>query len=375
MGFSSMDDFVNETTTNGKFLRVDWNKLTHATTAQVAGEWYVLAHSLGNPTSITLSGATNKSFQSLCEESTGAIRHGGIVTPDTKHIINASAFSAAATSMPAVFMLVDLLGYYPLTTVTTTGNQATVQSTTFTADNTTDIITHAAYDIASFTRVQLTNSGGGLPSGLSLATDYWTVRQSSTTSKLATSYANAVAGTTIDFTTNGTGTHTITTYLPRYTTGAGVQCLVTPTTVCGAATPNMSITYTNSAGTGSKSTPSTLPIGKTAAPIGIVNYSGTGSGKYGPAMPLAAGDAGIRSIEQLNLSVSYVSGALSYVMFKPLLTLPMTTIGVAAERDLLNQIPSLPQVQDGACLAWLMYAGANTPVSSPFYGHLDFGWG
>jgi hypothetical protein len=52
----------------------------------------------------------------------------------------------------------------------------------------------------------------------------------------------------------------------------------------------------------------------------------------------------------------------------------MTTIGVAAERDLLNQVPSLPQVYDGANLAWLMYAGAATPVNSAFYGHLDFGW-
>jgi len=52
----------------------------------------------------------------------------------------------------------------------------------------------------------------------------------------------------------------------------------------------------------------------------------------------------------------------------------MTTIGVACERDLLNQVPSLPRVYNGACLAWLMYAGAATPVNSSFYGHLDFAW-
>ena len=375
MGFTSFDDFINKTTVSSQFFRNDWNKLTHATTAQVAGEWYCLAHSLGNPGAMTLNGGTNLSFQTLNDDVAGATPHGGMVPGYTKHIINASAFSAAATSMPAIFMLVDLLGYYPMSTVTTTGNQATVHAVTFTADNTTDIITHPGYDIANYTRVQLTNSGGGLPTGLSTLTDYWTVRQSATTSKLATSYANAEAGTTVDFSTNGTGTHTITTYLPRYTDGAGVQCFVTPTTVCGAATPNMLINYPDSAGNTGNTTPTTLPIGKTAAPVGIVNYSGTGSGKYGPFMPLAAGDAGIRSIQQLNLSASYVSGALSWVLARPLLTLPMTTIGVAAERDLLNQVPSLPRVYDGACLAWLMYAGANTPVSSSFFGHLDFGWG
>ncbi|MGK3945659.1 hypothetical protein ABK046_45860, partial [Streptomyces caeruleatus] len=63
------------------------------------------------------------------------------------------------------------------------------------------------------------------------------------------------------------------------------------------------------------------------------------------------------------------------VLCRPLLTLPMTTIGVAAERDLVNQLPSMPRVYDGACLTWLMLAGAATPVASAFYGHIDMGWG
>ena len=84
-------------------------------------------------------------------------------------------------------------------------------SYTFTANAGTDIITHAAHDIPTFTCVQVSSSGT-LPAGLSASTFYWTVRQSSTTSKLATSYDNAVAGTTIDITDAGTGTHTIATY-------------------------------------------------------------------------------------------------------------------------------------------------------------------
>ena len=121
MGFSSHDDFLNEVSVNGKFFRADWNKLTHATTAHVAGEWHCLFHSLGNPTAGVLTGGTNLSFQSLTDQSVGGILHGGSVSPDTKHILNASAFSAAATTMPAIFMLVDMLGFYPRTTLTTTG--------------------------------------------------------------------------------------------------------------------------------------------------------------------------------------------------------------------------------------------------------------
>jgi len=375
-GFSSLDDFINETSANGKSFDADLNKLTHAVTAHVAGEWHCLFHSLGNPTAGVLSGATNKSFQSLCEESTGAIRHGGPVSPDYKHLTFAQIVTAAATANPSSFIIVDLLGFYPLTTVTTTGDQATVHSDTVTVNAGTDIWTHAAYDIASFTRVQLTTTTT-LPAGAALATDYWTVRQSASTSLLYPSYADAVAGTNVlNVSDTGTGTHTITTYLPRYEDGKGVDCFVTPTTVMGAATPNMRVTYTDGSGTAGKITPSTLPVGKTAAAIGIIPYSGTGAGKFGPAMPRAAGGNGVRKLEQVNLSASYVSGALSYVLYKRLTPiLPATTLGVPGERDLVNQLPSMPRVRDGACLALLMLAGAATPVSTPFYGVLGGGWG
>lgn len=389
-GFASLDDFISEITSAGKFTRTDWNKLTHAVTAQAAGEWHALFHGTGNPTAGVLGGGTSKVFQTLDDTVAGSIQHGGDVDPDTKHLLNASAFSAAATTMPAVFMLVDLLGYIPLlntgspnpiTTGASTdidlimGERGTSQQLTFTADNTTEVITHAGGDVATFTRVRVSNSGGGLPAGLSAGVDYWTIRQSATTSKLATSRANAKAGTAIDITTNGTGTQYLSLLLPRYTDGKGVQAFMSPSTVMGAATPNLKITYTDPDGNTGNVTPATLPVGKTAAAVGIVPYSGTGAGKYGPFMPLAAGDKGIKDVYFYSQSASYVSGVNNILLCKPLLTLPMTTIGVAAERDLLNQLPSLPRVYDGACLSWLMYAGANTPVSSGFFGHLDFGWG
>lgn len=75
------------------------------------------------------------------------------------------------------------------------------------------------------------------------------------------------------------------------------------------------------------------------------------------------------------LSATYTSGEFSVGLARPLLTLPMTTLGVAAERDLLNQVPSLPRIYDGAALYWMIYHGAATPVNSAFYGHLDFAWG
>ncbi len=83
----------------------------------------------------------------------------------------------------------------------------------FTADATTDILTYVPAtdeEIGTLVPVTLTTTGT-LPGGLSVATTYWTVRQGLTqTGKLATSYANAVAGTTINITSAGSGTHTLT---------------------------------------------------------------------------------------------------------------------------------------------------------------------
>lgn len=41
----------------------------------------------------------------------------------------------------------------------------------------------------------------------------------------------------------------------------------------------------------------------------------------------------------------------------------------------MNQLPSLPEIEDGANLQWLLYSGAATPVNSSFFGHLDIAWG
>lgn len=381
-GYSSLDDFINKTSALGQSRRIDWNKNMLPTTAATIGEWSSLFRGGGNPgADSVLNTGTNLAFQQLTDTTTNAtgIPHGGNVSPNYKSIINASAFSAASTTMPAVAMLVDLLGFYRVTSVTTTGDQATTNPltafSTFTADDTTDILTHSNINLMPYTTVQLTTTVT-LPVGLSLATDYFAIKLTDTTCKLATSYANAVAGTAINFTTAGVGTHTLNTLLPRYTDGSGVQSFAVNSnaTAMGAATPTLRNTYTDSQNNTGNLTPSTLPTCKTAAANGLILYSGTGSGKYGPFMPLAAGDAGIRSIQQINLSVSYVSGEFSQVLCKPLLYLPMTTLGVAAERDLMHQVPSLPRIYDGACLAWLIYHGAATPTNSAFYGHLDVGW-
>jgi hypothetical protein len=57
--------------------------------------------------------------------------------------------------------------------------------------------------------IRLTTSGT-LPTGLALATDYWIIKATDDTFKLAHSLSNALAGTAINFTSDGTGAHTYT---------------------------------------------------------------------------------------------------------------------------------------------------------------------
>jgi hypothetical protein len=87
--------------------------------------------------------------------------------------------------------------------------------------DTTDIITLAG-DRLFFQRgdtVQATTTGT-LPTGISAATDYYVIpyqRKDTTRIKLASSYANALAGTAINLTSAGSGTLTLTkTAEPRY---------------------------------------------------------------------------------------------------------------------------------------------------------------
>jgi hypothetical protein len=378
MAYTSQDDLINSISTDGKYVRVDMNKLSHPTSAAVAGEWSCLFGSAGNPQAGVLTGGTNRSLQILCDQQPGAPYTGGIVTPDTKTILGGSFGSAAVTTAPGMMVLVDMLGYYRASDLTLTGAQATINSTTFTALTfaTDDTILHAAYDIASFSRVRLTTATT-LPAGLALATDYFTVRLSATQSDLYPTFADAVALTNkVAITGAGTGVHTVTVLLSRVTTGANVDVFSVVTTLFGAGTPTVALTYTDAAGNTGNVTPTgaALPTNKTTAAVGLVPYSGTGSGKYGPYFPRATGDTGVRSIESINQSATQTSGAVAYVLAKTIASIPIAAVGVMSERDFVNQLPSLPKIEDGACLAWLFYNGAATPANSGFYGHLDIGW-
>jgi len=385
-GFASRDQII-QAQTNGQTWRADWSKNANPTAAAVANEWHTLFRGNGNPGPDAIFDAgANLTFQAVKDNTTSAssVQHGGNVQPTYyKYLLSGSAVSAAATAQPTVVTLIDIVGFYRVTTVTTTTEQATTntlgQTDTFTADAGTDICTWTSTanipsNVLTGTKVRLTTTTT-LPAGLALATDYYVIKLSDSTFSLATSYANAVAGTAINITDAGTGTHTVNWLLPRYTNGAGLNAIFfnPASTAMGAGTPNLSLNYTNSAQTAARATPTVLPVGKTAASNSHILYTGaTGAGKYNYAVPRASGDSGIASIEGIRNSTSYVSGTYCVALYKELARFPVTTLGVAAERDFLNQLPSLPRIYDGAALYFVIGSGAATPANSAFSGHLDF---
>lgn len=75
----------------------------------------------------------------------------------------------------------------------------------------TDTIAEAAHGmVAGAGPFRVSNSGGALPAGLAVDTNYWIIAPTADTYKLASSKANALAGTAVDITAAaGGGTHTL----------------------------------------------------------------------------------------------------------------------------------------------------------------------
>lgn len=88
----------------------------------------------------------------------------------------------------------------------------------FTADSTTDLLTLISPAVTTNyitgSPVKLSNSGGALPTPLLVNTEYYCINVSTTTLKLALTYADSIANIPIDLTDNGTGTQRILAQLP-----------------------------------------------------------------------------------------------------------------------------------------------------------------
>lgn len=165
-----------------------------------------------------------------------------------------------------------------------------------------------------------------------------------------------------------TGTPTL-----RYANGAGCRLYQVQTAVAGATAQNIALSYTDQAGNTGNALPVTVAMTASAI-VGHISHSGTAANNYGPFLPLASGDTGVQNVATVTMSAAN-TGTFALCLARPLFDIPLTTLGVAAERDLVNQLFSMPRVLDGACIVPLLFAGAAVAASTNFYGAIELGWG
>jgi len=294
MGFSSIDDLINEMTVNGKRYRADFNK-TIANGAYTAGSWYDLSLLSGSPVANTFAGSALTG--TVPTETTGwGIYHGNTVASDTKHLLKAVAVANAAASAVGTLLLTDTLLYYP-----------TIVSTSATAQTLT-------------------------------------------------------AGSA----------------LSRYTNGNGNRAYFVHTVASGANTPSVQLNYTRQTTGG---TDTGRALGATTvftASVGIGRFpsSGTSANNRGPFLPLQSGDTGIKSVEVVTVTTPHAStGTMALVICQPLAEIPLTTANVPVVMDFLSAVPSLPQIQDGACLNLLYQPSGAAANGNIISGSLEFAWG
>lgn len=161
--------------------------------------------------------------------------------------------------------------------------------------------------------------------------------------------------------------------LPRYSSGVGVMAFLEVTTANGTGAQNVTITYCNSSGITGQVTPGTV-ANTISSVVGHIPYTGIAVNNFGPFLPLASNDQGIQYVTNLTFSGASTTGAAALVLCKPLATIPLAAVSTTTYKDYIFDMLSMPRIYDGACLAFLYYAGVG--VATPaVYGILDFVWG
>lgn len=135
-----------------------------------------------------------------------------------------------------------------------------------------------------------------------------------------------------------------TTVLPRWTGGGGLQMTLEVTTAPGTATgiPNVTVNYTDQDGNALSST-GAISIGTTSAAVFRLLPT-----QDGPMIRFAAGDYGVRSVQQVTFSASSagVGGNVALLIYKPLLIVPTLAVTSWIERSTPAQVGGIRQLTE-----------------------------
>lgn len=137
--------------------------------------------------------------------------------------------------------------------------------------------------------------------------------------------------------------------LPRYVNGEGVRImLVVQAPLLNTA--SYTINYTNSSGVSGRSVTFNivpgLSIGVCATGSGSVNG---GANEVSPFVPLASGDAGVRSIQSIQFSAG-AGGFICLCLVKPISQLQIFETAVPCEKVYGFENQMMPEIKEGAYL-------------------------
>ena len=159
----------------------------------------------------------------------------------------------------------------------------------------------------------------------------------------------------------------------RATNGVGTRLYWVQTAAAGATAQNLSLSYTDQDGNTGNALPVTVAMTASAI-VGHISHAGIAANNYGPFLPLAGGDYGVRNVASVTFSAAN-TGTGALVLAKPLAEIPLGILSVYHNKDFLSQIPSLPVIPDGACLGLILVAGGAVAASTTFIGHIETLWG
>jgi hypothetical protein len=170
----------------------------------------------------------------------------------------------------------------------------------------------------------------------------------------------------------------------RYISGGepGLKIMITGQTLLGASATNYTqLQYTDNEGNTLQSMPVAFGVNvivSAAAPtatLGARVVSPAVSGgtlTFGPFMPLATGDTGVRLLDNVTSSGAN-TGTLAYVLCYPIALIPLSA-NITTIADQVMQLTSLGHIKDGACLSELVFfAGAATGAT--YTSQIDTVWG
>lgn len=172
---------------------------------------------------------------------------------------------------------------------------------------------------------------------------------------LLTANANILANITTSQNINSTA-------LPRWTGGAGVMMTLEVITALNGAVgiPNVRVNYTDQDGNSGSDT-GNISLGLTSGAVTRLLPL-----RNAPIIKLASGDYGVRSIQQLTLSIGGAATTLALLQYKPLVAIPTLSLTTFVERSMpasIGGILKLTSVPGGSLpFIGLFASTSNTSV-------------